>query len=328
VLEVSIPPRSIRAKVLDRYLGDLAVSPAWKAMAAEHDGLTPAAVERASRVAHAVLDAQPDLEPDVVVDRLVENGLAALGSPRRSSTAIPATTTYRLDILNTDRDLVAICAGLKRSGSGRMCLYGPPGTGKTAFGHHLAEVLDRPLLLKRASDLQSKWLGETEQNMARMFAEAAADNAVLLLDEADSFLQDRSGAERSWEVSQTNEMLTQLETFSGVFIASTNLIDRLDPAALRRFSLKVKFNYLGKDQIAIMFRDSIALLGLDSDPEAVRRVVGLTNLTPGDFAAAILQVQLTGATTATEFAQVLVGECAIKNGGPRRPIGFGGRTGC
>jgi SpoVK/Ycf46/Vps4 family AAA+-type ATPase len=299
VLEVSIPPRSIRAKILDRYLGDLTVSPAWKAMAAEHDGLTPAAVERAAKVTRTVMEAQPGLDADLVVGRVVENGLAALGGPRRSSTAPPATTTYRLEVLNTDRDLVAICAGLKRTGAGRLCLYGPPGTGKTGFGHHLAEVLDRPLLLKRASDLQSKWLGETEQNMARMFAEAAADNAVLLLDEADSFLQDRRGAERSWEVSQVNEMLTQMESFAGIFIASTNLMGKLDQAALRRFELKVKFGYLGRDQILAMYRDSLGLLALPPNPAAEGYVVGLTNLTPGDFAAALRQARLSGARTNT-----------------------------
>jgi SpoVK/Ycf46/Vps4 family AAA+-type ATPase len=92
-------------------------------------------------------------------------------------------------------------------------------------------------------------LGETEQNLARMFQDAAADNVVLLLDEADSFLQDRRGAERSWEVSQVNEMLTQMETFQGVFVASTNLMESLDQASLRRFDIKVKFDFLGRDQI-------------------------------------------------------------------------------
>ena len=291
-------------------------------MAAEHDGLTPAAVERAAKVTRTVLEAQPGLDADLVVGRVVENGLAALGGARRSSTAPPASTNYRLDILNTDRDLMALCSGLKRTGSGRLCLYGPPGTGKTAYGRYVAEILDRPLLVKRASDLQSKWLGETEANMARMFGEAVADSAILLLDEADSFLQDRRWAERSWEVSQVNEMLTQMESFAGIFIASTNLMDRLDPASLRRFDVKVKFDYLGKEQIATMFRDSLELLRLPSNPTAEGQVVNLTNLTPGDFAASLRQAWLSGAMTAGEFAGMLVAESIIKSGGPRRSIGF------
>ena len=123
-------------------------------------------------------------------------------------------------------------------------------------------------------------------------------------------------------------MLTQMESFTGVFVASTNLIDRLDQASLRRFELKVKFGYLGKDQIVTMFRDSLGLLGLPSNPVAEGQVASLTNLTPGDFAAALRQARLAGATTAEEFAGMLVAECAIKGGGPRRPIGFGGRPGC
>jgi len=328
VVEVGVPPRSVRAKILDLHLADLPVTASWKAMAAEHEGLSPAAVERAAKVVRVVLEARSELVADDVVGRVVENALVAQGAPRRPRMALMSPTTYRLDILNADRDLEAICSGLKRTGSGRLCLYGPPGTGKTAFGHHLAEVLDRPLLMKRGSDLQSKWLGETEQNMARMFEEASADNAVLLLDEADSFLQDRRGAERSWEVSQVNEILTQLESFSGIFIASTNLMDRLDQASLRRFDAKVKFGYLGRVQITSMFMDSLGLLGLLSNPAAERQVASLTNLTPGDFAAALRQARLAGATTAEEFAGMLVAECAIKGGGPRRPIGFGGRSGC
>ena len=291
-------------------------------MISEHDGLTPAGIERAAKVTRTVLETQPGMDADAVVDLVLGNSLEALGEPRRPRTMPPSATTYRLEILNTDRDLGAICEGLKRTGSGRLCAWGPPGTGKSAFGHHLAKVLDRPLIVKRASDLQSKWLGETEQNMARMFQEATADNAVLLLDEADSFLQDRRGAERSWEVSQTNEMLTQMETYSGIFIASTNLMESLDQASLRRFDIKLKFDYLRREQIVTMFRDSLDLLGLQPDPSAERRVGSLRNLTPGDFAAAIRQAQLSGASTALAFTEMLAGECAIKVGGPRRCIGF------
>ena len=322
VLQVGIPPRSVRSKILDRYLADMPVTSRWRAMIADHDGLTPGAVERAAKVTRNVLETHPGADADAVVDRVLGNSLEALGSSRHPRTMPPSATTYRLEILNTDRDLGAICEGLKRTGSGRLCAWGPPGTGKSAFGHHLAKVLDRPLIVKRASDLQGKWLGETEQNMARMFQDATADNAVLLLDEADSFLQDRRGAERSWEVSQTNEMLCQLESFQGVFIASTNLKESLDQASLRRFDLKVKFDYLRREQSVTMFRDSLTLLGLQPDPNAERRVGSLRNLTPGDVAAALRQAQLSGASTAMAFAEMLVGECVIKVGGPRRGIGF------
>lgn len=77
------------------------------------------------------------------------------------------------------------------------------------------------------------------KNIASAFSEAERDNAVLLIDEVDSFLRDRRDAKASWEVTQVNEMLTQMEQFQGVLIASTNLIEGFDQAALRRFDLKL-----------------------------------------------------------------------------------------
>ena len=96
-------------------------------------------------------------------------------------------------------------------------------------------------MVKQASDLMSKYVGETEQNMAAMFREAEAEKAVLLLDEADSFLQDRRGAQRTYEVTEVNEMLQGMERFDGIFVCTTNLLDRIDQAALRRFTFKIRF---------------------------------------------------------------------------------------
>ena len=75
------------------------------------------------------------------------------------------------------------------------------------------------------------WLGGTEKNIAQAFKEASSKKAVLVFDEVDSFLQNRSAAARSWEITQVNEMLVQMESFSGIFIATTNLIDNQTPRA-------------------------------------------------------------------------------------------------
>lgn len=107
--------------------------------------------------------------------------------------------------------LQEVAAGLVKSKTGRLCLYGPPGTGKTAFGQWLAETMGVPLLVKRASDLMSMWVGENEKNIAAAFRQAKNDGALLLIDEVDSFLQDRRGAKARWESSLVNEMLTQNE---------------------------------------------------------------------------------------------------------------------
>ena len=157
-------------------------------------------------------------------------------------------------------------------------------------------------------------MGETEQNMAAMFAEATQEKAVLLLDEADSFLMDRRGAQRSYEVTEVNEMLQQMERHDGVFICTTNLLDRIDQAALRRFTFKIKFMPLTDAQREKMFITE-ALAG-DADkltPEVRRRLAKLVQLAPGDFAAVKRQCDILAAEfSVDEFIEQLEAEHRIK----------------
>ncbi|WP_306343181.1 AAA family ATPase, partial [Escherichia coli] len=90
-------------------------------------------------------------------------------------------TQYTLDLLNCESrfEIPRIVEALHRSGRGQLCFYGPPGTGKTALAEHIAQALGRPLMVRRASDIASKFVGETEQNMARMFDTAQTEGAVL-----------------------------------------------------------------------------------------------------------------------------------------------------
>lgn len=85
------------------------------------------------------------------------------------------------------------------AGACTMLFYGPPGTGKTALARYLADRLDRECKVVRASDLLGPYLGETEQNIAKAFREAEKEEAVLVIDEADSF--PREMATRSWETT-------------------------------------------------------------------------------------------------------------------------------
>jgi transitional endoplasmic reticulum ATPase len=189
----------------------------------------------------------------------------------------------------------------------------------------VARTLDRPLLVRRASDLLSKWLGESEQHIAAMFREAEQEQAVLLLDEADSFLRERAGAHHAWEVTQVNELLTQMEDFEGVFIAATNLIETLDAAALRRFDLKVRFDYLAPAQAFRLFEQVLTEQGSIQplDDLTRERLSRLDRLTPGDFAAVIRRFEITAASWTPEaLLAALRAEHQGKPGGARRPIGF------
>jgi SpoVK/Ycf46/Vps4 family AAA+-type ATPase len=113
--------------------------------------------------------------------------------------------------------------------------------------------------------------------MAKMFAEAENEEAVLLLDEADSFLRSRQMAERSYEVSEVNEMLQGMERFAGTFICTTNLFAELDEAALRRFTFKIVLDFMTREQARGAFK---RFFDLDA-PASLDRV---PMLTPGDFA--------------------------------------------
>ena len=143
-----------------------------------------------------------------LAERSLRAGLAAAGLKDRIDSRLKSTR-YDPTLINIGNGISteSLLENMQRSRAVSLCLHGVPGTGKTSFAEHIAERLDKPLIYRRASDLKNKWLGGTEKNLRVMFAEAQSENAVLLLDEADSFLFDRTRAEHSWERSQVNELL-------------------------------------------------------------------------------------------------------------------------
>jgi SpoVK/Ycf46/Vps4 family AAA+-type ATPase len=207
-----------------------------------------------------------------------------------------------------------------------VCLHGPPGTGKTALARHLANELERPLFVKRASDLLSKFVGGTEANLSEAFSEASEENGIMLIDEVDTFLLDRSGASRSWEVTQVNEFLTQLEQFREIFFATTNRLESLDEAVLRRFTFKLKFNYLSQEQREIAFHCHFdALLKSSGKNEAKLEsfLSGLQHLTPGDFEVVRRKFQFQiEAPTQFSLLEELEAEMRLKPVCGKRKVGF------
>ncbi|MDE0050463.1 MAG: AAA family ATPase [Rhodospirillales bacterium] len=220
-------------------------------------------------------------------------------------------------LIQADTDPVALADSLVDSGERRfsLCLQGPPGTGKSAFARYLAERMRLEVMERRASDLMSMWVGGTERNIAAAFAEARDTGAFLIFDEADSLLADRRGAERSWEVSQVNEMLTWMESHPLPFACTTNYGEHLDAATLRRFVFKVALDYLSPEQIEAAVRIYFGL-------RAPADVTALTALTPGDFAVVRRKAALLGRLEAPDALATMLGaECAAKPDRPR-PVGF------
>jgi transitional endoplasmic reticulum ATPase len=327
-LELRAPPLRTRKRILERYTRDLPVRPAFIERAALDERLTPAHVERASRVARLCASASPE-EAEATVGRVLNHSLALVakrGSVTRGARLSQDPTAIDIGILHTNIELARVIEGIRKQRSGSICLFGPPGTGKTAFANYLAQAADLPIHVRRASDLLSPWVGETEQNLAEMFRRAEDESAFIFLDEADSFLRARARSSHAWEVTQVNELLVQMEAFAGVFVCATNIIDDLDEASLRRFSMKIRFDPPRAEQRWQLFRSALRELGVSGDvedAEHARRVVDkLDGLTPGDFVvvtkrAKLLDKQL----NATELCAALAEELRFKSASART-IGF------
>ena len=195
---------------------------------------------------------------------------------------------FNVSLLNTDTDLAKLALQLKEQKRTKfsLCLYGVSGTGKSAYGEYLAEQLNMPVVKKRCSDLLSKWYGEAEQNIARAFNEAKDKHALLIFDEADSFLYDRQNSTHSWEVTQVNEMLTQMEKHEFPFVCTTNLIDNLDKASLRRFTFKVEYKYMTPEQNTQAFAHFFGIKDVD--------LSHISSLTPGDFVVVKAKAEIMG----------------------------------
>jgi SpoVK/Ycf46/Vps4 family AAA+-type ATPase len=323
-LELKSPPPGARESLVGRALAGVEVGEGFAKRLAERKGLTPAQIRTAVKFAKLAGDGT-GLE--ALIERQLGNADKALGNTSTERGARRVVTSYDLGLVNTESrfEVPKIVEALRRKTYGSLCFYGPPGTGKTALAEHIAHELQRPLMVRQASDIMSKFVGETEQNMAKMFDEAQNENAVLLLDEADSFLRSRRLAERSYEISEVNEMLQGMERFSGVFICTTNLFQELDEAALRRFTFKIQFKPLTATQRERMF--VAEALGGDSScltAEQSGRLAQLGSLAPGDFASVKRQCDVLGESFGPdEFLSQLEAEHRVKpDVRQQRGIGF------
>lgn len=132
----------------------------------------------------------------------------------------------------------------------KIIFYGPPGTGKTMSALAMAKSMKKSVLSFDCSKILSKWVGESEQNVRKIFdtykniVQTCKQSPILLLNEADQFLSTRvdgsSGSDKMHNQMQ-NIFLEQIERFSGVIIATTNFLESLDSAFSRRFDYKIEF---------------------------------------------------------------------------------------
>lgn len=308
--ELPSPPRTVREQVWDRVLADQKVTLPREAIRRltgidAAPGLVASAV-KAARIAGGRDD-------DIL--RCLKNMASAMNGGVEPLIEAPADG-YVPELCSAAVEAGQFAQRLLDSGNLRfsLCLYGPPGTGKSAYVRWLAARLGLEVMHKRASDLLSMWVGESEKKIAAAFQEARRRKAFLIIDEADSLLRDRGGAQRSWEVTQVNEMLTWMESHDHPFACTTNLMESLDSASLRRFTFKIPFGYLGEAQSRLAFRRFFA----QEPPAALAR---METLTPGDFAVVKRKAELLGVAEADQLCQLLREECSLKTRFSR-PVGF------
>jgi len=324
-VELRSPGRQQRARILAKHLGPSCplAAPDVDAIAQRFD-VSPAQLATAVRGARLVA---PGGVPDrATIERLLAPVHRAIRGEDATLRPVFEPCGYRLDALTCREDLAALADRVARFTPGAepgvtLCLYGPPGTGKSEYVRYLAWRSGRPLVHRRVSDLVSCYVGQTERNIAAAFEEARQDGSLLLFDEADSFLRERRAAERSWEVTQVNEFLQQLEAFPGVCACTTNLLRDLDQAALRRFVFKLEFGFLRGEQAAALFASSFPwAVPLPSAAERELRQLG--QLAPGDFAAVVRRLRAMDARPSPpELVRMLADEAALKDAGARA-IGF------
>jgi SpoVK/Ycf46/Vps4 family AAA+-type ATPase len=148
-------------------------------------------------------------------------------------------------------DLQNIAKAVRSSSGGVVALFsGDAGTGKTEAASVVASLLEAPLLRVDLQALFSKYIGETEKNLDRMFEAAETAGAVLFFDEADALFAKRSevkDAHDRYANSQADHLLQRLERFRGIVILATNESDDVETTFLKRIPHVLEFRVRRKD---------------------------------------------------------------------------------
>jgi transitional endoplasmic reticulum ATPase len=307
-VEVRTPNQPVRAQIWRRILSETQIQLDENAV----HGLSKRYQAPPAVAANAVRTAALAGGGEVEIEQAMNGVLQILGI---SPSLDDAGCDFDAQLVNCSENLSALVDGLTRPGAPlnwSMCLHGAPGTGKSQFARHLATSLGFEVMQQRASDLLSMWVGGSEKKIAAAFATARTQRSMLIIDEADSLLFDRRDAVRSWEISQVNEMLTWMENHPLPFICTTNLVDRLDQASLRRFTVKLRFDLLNSTQAARAFEHFFGNPAPHALPDG---------LTPGDFATVRRKRDVLGTADAAVLAGWLDEELEAK-GKRIKTIGF------
>ncbi|QRN93112.1 ATP-binding protein [Archangium violaceum] len=319
-----MPRRDERRTLWETSLGDAAL--------AEH--LASAHRHRAGRIAHlsrmarrhaAVRGLSRPEERDLLDAAWSDEG-GGLGSlaqalPERISdealVAPPPIAAELEALLLRCRSRDGLAEGLGASATTRYrtgvtaLLVGPSGTGKTLAAGWLATRLGMPLYRVDLASVTSKYIGETEKNLAQLFARAEHAEVMLLFDEADSLFGRRTDIRDSndrFANAQTNYLLQRIESFDGVAILTSNSKGRFDPAFMRRLDAIIEFPMPGPEERRSLWLSHLGE-GHQVAPKDLNRLAAMAELSGGHIRNAVLlaAVLARGEGRPIEYADLLRG---------------------
>ena len=329
IMSIKRPIAKFRERIARTVFKDLPLGKEMVDQIAKHKAITPAHLRKASKICER-LGVNNTSDTNFIVQQVLNSDLETIQAKpiklKEPEAQKAPTLDYQPGLINSDTDMEQLGGLLDKNSSARICLYGPPGTGKTAWAHYLATAVKQPLLIKHAADILDKYIGETEKKIVAAFEEASSTKSILLLDEADSFLHDRSRADQHWEVSHVNQFLTAMEQYNGILICTTNLLNSLDPATLRRFDFKVSLDYMTTDQAQQMGLNLFSKFGVKlkiADKEMLKSAIRRFKLSHGDFAALFRRYSVLKSTPSVD---TLISDLQLETGfrekDALRSIGF------
>lgn len=227
-------------------------------------------------------------------------------TPKKAKKIIKKSN-FNLDFVNCSRDIKDLTEKIVKSGrlDFSICIYGEPGVGKSAYAEYLAERLGLCVIKKTAGDILDQYIGNSEQKIKEAFEEAEKKKCVLIIDEVDSFLRSRGMSTKSWEITMVNQMLTSMQDFSYPFFCTTNFIDILDDASLRRFTFKLGFGFLKPEQIKNAFEFVFGFA-----PNS--KILAMKGLTVSDFVNVKKECDILLIDDVEEIAKMLAEIIALK----------------
>lgn len=322
VVEVEVPDNRILKSISDDAFSGLRIRNSFKDKLVETSGITPAHLTNAAHVMR--LTETSGQQAQVEIEKLVHSNLAAMGVETKPST-YKSQTPFNADYLNIKHQDVSYSELLRFVKQGvdvKALLLGSPGTGKTQLVHQLAKESNRPLVVKKASDILGKYVGDNERNIAKAFAEAKEKSAILFFDEFDSFMTSRESANASWQVTQVNEILVQMDQFDFPYFSASNTNTKiLDAAAMRRFDFKLEFDFLKPEQLITLFCETMSIKQSQLSDSITKQLSVLNNVSLGDIAIVARRRRLSANKLTLEQAiQILASESDRKC--PNPAIGF------